>query len=154
MYINVVQVLFFPDSTTILPRNRNNNSNIKNLIFILELFLVYPIEAHSNNHWKLLNSKNRLDCNWKWQKLSLYQIGSSYRIFIKLYKLNSETQNMASKSKMNNLIFVNICFHIFIAIMVLLALNTNENLEMRIFNVIMIVLPVVGSAIYLSKRLG
>jgi len=61
---------------------------------------------------------------------------------------------MASKSKMNNLIFVNICFHIFIAIMVLLALNTNENLEIRIFNVIMIVLPVVGSAIYLSKRLG
>jgi hypothetical protein len=38
--------------------------------------------------------------------------------------------------------------------MVVLALNTNENLEMRIFNVIMIVLPVVGSAIYLSKRLG
>ena len=97
---------------------------------------------------------NRLDCIWKWQKLSLYQIGSSYRIFIKLYKLNSETQNMASKSKKNNLILVNICFHIFIAIMVVLALNTNENLEMRIFNVIMIVLPVVGSAIYLSKRLG
>jgi len=61
---------------------------------------------------------------------------------------------MASKSKRNNLILVNICFHIFIAIMVVLALNTNENLEMRIFNVIMIVLPVVGSAIYLSKRLG